>query len=71
MILAYNGKRKNAWSKLSMAKLYSKRTGAVSEINEENAAAYDSEEDPEPFREEADGSRFHLPFFTVIEENPD
>ncbi len=71
MILAYNGKRKNAWSRLSMAKLYSKRIGTESDESDDSTDTYDTSEEQDTFREEADGSRFHLPFFTVIEENPD
>lgn len=67
MVLVYNGKRKNAWSRLSITKLYGKRNGGDSNYEEKHYDEVQEDEDTEF----DDNSRFHLPFFTVIEENPD
>lgn len=66
MVLVYNGKRKNAWSRLSIAKLYGKRT--------DGPCYEEAEHDEEPVQDDFefdDNERFRLPYFAVIEENPD
>lgn len=72
MVLVYNGKRKNAWSRLSMAKLYSKRSGGngYEAANEDNMKD-DADDDYSESNEDSDNGRFRVPFFFEIEECPD
>ena len=72
MVLVYNGKRKNAWSRLSMAKLYSKRTGANGYDDPDDESMREcAEDDYGAESENDDANRFQVPFFLELKECPE